>query len=217
VVAAELSRLLERTAPAAFAVDDEGLICAWNRAAERLLGYSASQTLRNACASLLRGRSTLDTNICGESCRIMDCALRGQEIPRFEMEVRARSGRRAWLGVFILVFQDDRTGGHVVVHILDDISHTKRRDELAAKLVRAAQQLSSLSEVAAPLPPALALTQREGQLLRLLAQGKTTAVVSRELRISPGTLRNHLYHINEKLLTHSRVEAIMQAKRRGII
>jgi DNA-binding NarL/FixJ family response regulator len=38
-----------------------------------------------------------------------------------------------------------------------------------------------------------------------------------ELHTSLGTLRNHLSHINEKLHTHNRVEAMIQARRRSIM
>ena len=38
----ELFNLLEGTSDAAFTVTDQGEICSWNKAAERLFGYSAT-------------------------------------------------------------------------------------------------------------------------------------------------------------------------------
>jgi DNA-binding CsgD family transcriptional regulator len=35
--------------------------------------------------------------------------------------------------------------------------------------------------------------------------------------ISSQTLRNHLYHVNRKLGTHNRLEAVVHAVRRGLI
>jgi PAS domain S-box-containing protein len=49
----ELFDLLEGTSDAAFAVTDQGKICSWNKAAEKLFGYNASE----ACQ-----RSTLGQN-----------------------------------------------------------------------------------------------------------------------------------------------------------
>ena len=105
----DLAKLLEGTADAAFAVDDQGLICAWNRAAEKLFGYPASEVLDKPCAPLFQGRSSLGTEICGEPCSLIECAVLKKEIPSYDMEVKLRSGRRLWVNVSILAFRDERT------------------------------------------------------------------------------------------------------------
>jgi DNA-binding CsgD family transcriptional regulator len=61
------------------------------------------------------------------------------------------------------------------------------------------------------------LTKQERRVLQLLAEGKSPSTVARELGINPRTLRNHLHHINQKLHTHNRLEAVIQATRRGMI
>ncbi|HKU61032.1 MAG TPA: LuxR C-terminal-related transcriptional regulator [Gemmatimonadales bacterium] len=40
---------------------------------------------------------------------------------------------------------------------------------------------------------------------------------ARRLKISAQTLRNHLHHINRKLRTHNRLEAVTHAQRRGLL
>jgi PAS domain S-box-containing protein len=218
VLAGDLSKLLDGTADAAFAVNDQGLICAWNRAAEKFLGYPASEVLDKPCAQLFQGRSTLGAQICTEPCSVIDCALLHREIPNYDMEVKVRSGRRVWVNVSILVFRDERTNRHLVAHLIRDISRKKVSEELTRKLVQIAQQVSNLSEEEeAALPPVLPLTEQERRVLRVLAEGKSPSTLARELRISPRTLRNHLHHINQKLHTHNRLEAVIQATRRGII
>jgi PAS domain S-box-containing protein len=47
----ELFNLLEGTSDAAFAVTDQGEICSWNKAAEKLFGYTAEEALNKTCAS----------------------------------------------------------------------------------------------------------------------------------------------------------------------
>jgi PAS domain-containing protein len=42
VLTRDMFRLLEGTADATFAVDQQGVICSWNRAAEKLFGYQPS-------------------------------------------------------------------------------------------------------------------------------------------------------------------------------
>lgn len=57
----------------------------------------------------------------------------------------------------------------------------------------------------------------ERHILRLFAEGKDSDEVARSLGISPQTLRNHLHHINQKLRTHNRLEAVMNAIQRKLI
>jgi len=54
-------------------------------------------------------------------------------------------------------------------------------------------------------------------VLHRLSEGKSPAEIIGELDISPQTLRNHLHHINQKLGTHSRLEAVTHAIRRKLI
>ncbi len=62
-----------------------------------------------------------------------------------------------------------------------------------------------------------ALTEREAELLRLLATGHSSADVADALFVSQHTLRNYLNHINVKLDTHSKLEAVAKALRLGLI
>ena len=217
MLAGDLSKLLEGTADAAFAVNDEGLICAWNRAAEKLFGYPVAEVLDQPCAPLFQGRSSLGTQICGEPCSLIECAVLNKEIPSYDMGVKLRSGRRLWVNVSILAFRDERTNRHLVAHLMRNISRGKKAEELTQKLMRIAHQISALPRENLLLATALPLTERERRVLELLAQGKTSSSVAGELGIEVATLRNHLHHINKKLHTHNRLEAVIQATKRGMI
>ena len=61
------------------------------------------------------------------------------------------------------------------------------------------------------------LTARELEVLRLLAGGANTALSADELGISPATLRAHVQAILRKLGAHSRLEAVAEASRLGLI
>ncbi|HXZ82271.1 MAG TPA: response regulator transcription factor [Acidimicrobiales bacterium] len=69
----------------------------------------------------------------------------------------------------------------------------------------------------APQGKAGDLTQREFEVLRLLAKGMSTEGISSLLFLSEHTVRNHVRNILAKLGAHSKLEAVAVAARDGII
>jgi DNA-binding NarL/FixJ family response regulator len=61
------------------------------------------------------------------------------------------------------------------------------------------------------------LTPRQIQVLQLLAQGCSTAQVAQRLGIAHETVRNHVRGVFRRLGVHSRLEAILAAKRDHLI
>jgi DNA-binding NarL/FixJ family response regulator len=61
------------------------------------------------------------------------------------------------------------------------------------------------------------LTEREREILQLLAEGKANKEVATLLNISPYTVETHRKHILEKLNLHNPAELILYAVRKGII
>jgi DNA-binding NarL/FixJ family response regulator len=61
------------------------------------------------------------------------------------------------------------------------------------------------------------LTERERQILDLLAQGKRNDDIAQELYISPQTVQTHVRNILGKLRVHSKLEAVAFAVKHGAI
>ena len=61
------------------------------------------------------------------------------------------------------------------------------------------------------------LTEREHEVLRLVARGLVNREIATQLGISENTVKNHVRSILEKLHLHSRVEAAVYAHRRHLI
>ena len=63
----------------------------------------------------------------------------------------------------------------------------------------------------------LALSERETEILRLVAQGHDNTEIAQELYLSPSTVKNHVSSILDKLGVDSRVQAAVRAARAGIV
>ncbi len=101
-------------------------------------------------------------------------------------------------------------------------------DEVVAGVDRVASGRTVLARgIAAPAPAtepttivlddADALSNREVEVLQLLADGLSPTEVAKELFISPNTVRNHLAKVYDKLGAHDRTQAVVEGLRRGVI
>jgi LuxR family maltose regulon positive regulatory protein len=61
------------------------------------------------------------------------------------------------------------------------------------------------------------LTQRELEVLHLMALGKTNQEIARQLIVSPGTVKAHTASIYRKLDVANRTEAVARARQLGIL
>ncbi|AXI00457.1 DNA-binding response regulator [Sporosarcina sp. PTS2304] len=59
------------------------------------------------------------------------------------------------------------------------------------------------------------LTEREAEVLKLISEGKTTKQIATELFLSPGTVRNYVSTILDKLGVRNRIEAISMFQEKG--
>ena len=86
---------------------------------------------------------------------------------------------------------------------------------LTARASRRSQR--TLHAEAEPSPPVPSLTQRERQILSLLADGLGNKQIAAQLGISPSTVKTHLELLFEKLDVTSRAEAVAVSVRRGLL
>ena len=107
------------------------------------------------------------------------------------------------------------------------VTKHKGKDEVAAgvRLAAAGEALISPAMLARLLPrlaqtrpgPSSALTEREREVLELMAAGATRNVIAERLVLSPNTVRNHMQSILRKLGVHSGLETVAKATRTGIV
>lgn len=152
----------------------------------------------------------------GEQARALDCL--------------DEAIRLAELGGFVRSFIDLGAPMAELLVCLQQHCHG-RSPAAAAHLERVIDALPHQARaIAAPLPglvnPAPArghagllepLTEREEQLLRLLASDLSPVEIADRLSLSPTTVRTHFRNIYAKLDAHSRYEAVMRAKELGLL
>lgn len=87
---------------------------------------------------------------------------------------------------------------------------------MTSKLISEFRALSRRAADSEELPPP-GLTDREMQVLRLMAHSKTNKDIAAALFISENTVKNHVRNILEKLHLHSRMEAVTYAWRKRLL
>jgi len=87
---------------------------------------------------------------------------------------------------------------------------------MAAKLLSEFAAMSRRADEVRQFP-APRLTDREMEVLRLVAQGLNNRDIGTRLFISENTVKNHIRNILEKLHLHSRMEAVVYAVREKLL
>jgi DNA-binding NarL/FixJ family response regulator len=162
---------------------------------------------------------------------VMDLNLPGMNGIEATRHIARRAGAPAVITLTVSAARDDvidAIDAGAVGYLLKDAS----ANEIARGVRAAAQGTSVLApEAAAELisrvrrgeapgdgkDEAPELSDRELQVLRLLAEGRENAEIADLLYISPTTVKHHLSAIFTKLDASNRVQAAMEAARRGLV
>nr|WP_194912151.1 response regulator transcription factor [Catenulispora rubra] len=114
----------------------------------------------------------------------------------------------------------------VLPHTIPDALRAVQRGEsqvspsMAAKLMTGFAALARGADAAPaadPVAPAPKLTDREMEVLKLVATGRNNREIAKELFITENTVKNHVRNILEKLNLHSRMEAVVYAVREKLL
>jgi PAS domain S-box-containing protein len=203
-----LTQALARAADGAFAIGPGGRVVLWNRAAERILGWSAREVLGRSCCEVLVGSDVNGNRLCYQGCHVMSLVEQGEAVQHFEMQTRTKVGKSVWLDISILEAPAANGGRSMTVHLFRDVTATRALLDLVGE--RLAPPAAPNGD-GAPL-----LTKRELEILQLMASGANTKVLAERLHVSGATIRNHAQNIFAKLGVHSRLEAVAYATQRRL-
>ena len=181
-----------RSGDALFAYDAEMRILLWNAEAERLTGIAAADAVGRPCWDVLRGVDEHGGMICHAGCSGARLAHEGWPVPCSRMLIRTAEGRKPVSVSTLAVRLPDSEP--VVLQLMRNgevVGNGRHRDSR--------------------------LTPRQREVLQLLAEGVAAKVIATRLGIRAVTVRNHIQAILSELRCHSQLEAVAEARRRGLL
>ena len=207
----EMLRAIDACGDPVFVVDERWTILHWNKSAEDAFGSTASQVEGRHCYDIVAGVDDAGREVCRLHCEKWALARRNSRVHNFDLQVMPRHDM--WANVSILPLSDESGRTFALAHVLKNVGRTKRLEHFVRDLAANAE------DVLAPHPrngilrdaTAVHLTNRELEVLMLLAHGAGTAVIADRLGVSHHTVHNHIAVILNKLGVHSRAEAVAYA------
>lgn len=197
-------QLVTSTNDIGFVTDRDGVIRSWNEAAEESFGVPAEEAIGRACWELLDGKDAFGNDYCGPHCPLIRMALEDRQVRRCQLFLADAAGDRKPYSVTTLLIRGTEPLDPAIVHLLHPALWERRRTCVEEPAVTANRERGEL-------------TARELEVLALLAEGQATAEVAAALRISSATASNHIQHILHKLNVHSRLEAVLLAKKLKLV
>ncbi len=89
----EIRKLVEGTADAAFAIDECGVISAWNKGAEELFGLSSTEAVGRLCHDVVKGTHE-DGAVCSKYCSIKQAVEANCPVKNFDVQVQTETGKK---------------------------------------------------------------------------------------------------------------------------
>jgi PAS domain S-box-containing protein len=216
------------TSEGLYIVDPQQRIVAWNQGAERILGYSAEEVYHRHCYEVVQGKLGSGKLLCQPDCLVARCVQRDSLPQALDVQAVTKERREVWLSITTIVLPRKR--GHVCVHLMRDVTCHHRVRQATDQIVSALRSSGVLQTVtdkpdvfrcAPPSPcsagPLAALTRRELEILRLVAEGLTNAAIAQRLSLSLYTVRNHLQNVLHKLVLENKAAAVSYAFRSGLL
>ncbi|MBW2495233.1 MAG: PAS domain-containing protein [Deltaproteobacteria bacterium] len=208
------------TGDAAFASNEKGAIVFWNDAANRLLGYSSGEVLGRSCFKVIGGFDIFGNPYCRSDCNLRRSLLCRNAICPFQLQVRKSSGEYILAALRIEPVSGRQLSDFQVVHRLKQIlspTDVAPRSYLNPAALDSQSEETPRHRESRAHSPESPLTNREREVLAMLASGSSTNRIAKKLHISVATVRNHVQSILRKLAVHSKLEAVFIAHRNHLV
>jgi DNA-binding CsgD family transcriptional regulator len=159
---------------------------------------------------------------CRRDCPTIAAARRGRGVPAYDIRSRTRDGTDICINMSIIPAGGKDRSAPAAIHMFRDVTDHRRTETLAKDTVEAVRgfledggsQPGRPGSAPAPRP---ALSVREVEVLRRLAEGDSTEEIAGHLSIAIATARNHIDRVMRKLGVHTRLQAVVRGRSLGFI
>jgi len=213
--------ILHQAVDGSFAIDNKQRIIYWDSGCEELLGHSSHWALGRPCSSVLNGcKPGAGEQFCSTECPVAGLANGIPGPKTFPLDVEDRNGKSLSLTVSIALVPSTCKNNWHVMHLLhkgiypDVLSAMDSANK--ASNTRPAHRMRS-KDCGRTETTVSRLTPREMEVLAMLSEGNSGAIIAERLCISNTTVRNHIQHIQGKLGVHSQTEAVAYAYRHNYV
>jgi DNA-binding CsgD family transcriptional regulator len=168
---------------------------------------------------LLCGEDSFGNQYCCEGCPVRNLAFDNRPVNCFHVTFKTASLEKKDFSVSALLLSSD-AGVDLMVHLCRSESAVDHKPMNGFhKPINGFHKPINGFNKQRSAPPARRgnLTNREIEVLGLLAEGNSTNEVSRSLQISGHTVRNHIQNALFKLQVNNRMKAINLSRRLGLI
>lgn len=210
--------LVARAASPAIATDEKNRIVSWNEAASELLGFGEDALAGRNLHEVTQARDAAGNRFGAAPMDFLGMARLGEAIRPFEIDLVTASEETVRVMVSVVVVLDGEKERSGLIYLLQPVLRRRKADEVIDRLLANPALVAALtrsSDAASPDRPAL--TERQVEVLRLLARGRSVHEIGAALGITVSTVRSHVQHLLEKLGVHSQVEAVARAFRDRLV
>jgi len=200
----------------AYAMSLDQTIRFWNSGAERILGHRAENVVGRHCYEVLQNLN-VDSSLeaCIKGCPSLGAAGEGRTGTVFQMRMLSASGERKLVTLTPIVIPTEDSSQLMLVHLF----HGQNNEALSTRAANAVEGV--LAGYSSPRQKAgqekdNPLTDRELEVLRLMAAGLSNRDISKQLGVSYHTVRNHLSSIRSKLSVKRRNDAARIGRMLGL-
>ena len=204
---------------AAVATNEDDRVVTLNEKAAEYLEVEEDRLVGRSFSQVLKPRDAFDNPLRYDSSLFLHFLQDGSPLHVFECNLRKGSGRYQRFTVSVVMVLGPRPRTHSAIYILWPVMRRRKADEVIARLLNSAgyEEEGLGAGLRASRTFATVLTNRQIEVLRLVADGLGTDEIAESLGISVETVRNHVRNILSRLGVHSRVEAVSVAHRRHLI
>ena len=199
---------------AAVATARNNRIVAFNDEFGDLVKQSADEILGVNLFQMLDARDIFGNLLDRENEGLHEMVKNFELVKDFKLNITTGKEQHLFIGVSIIIVLEPNSDDYHLIYLVTQIQRRRRSDQFLDQIlvgVGTSTEGTYVGEDARGMTEAFRLTGRQKEVLRLLADGKSSNEISDALCLSIHTIRSHIQKILRILEVNSQLEAVTKA------